>query len=216
MEHKVMLDYDEYVNVPTQNKWMAHATMPAIAFFQLWKRKFEKLVWMVIYNPRGLAGTGQWYRTATTPQEEEDMLPSDDEFQPDGDGGDEVEDGTDSDGEDDESEEGRRVSTEEVDGLMEDAYGEEAKQRRTDTQSPESATEDEEVDLPDSAPANQRQPLIATLHAEVQVSPCCLTPIGGDTTEADRIRQLTLVLYVGSIQYLYAHWLAVRVRQRGM
>lgn len=178
-----MLDYDEYVNIPTQDKWMAHATMPATAFFQLWKRKFEKLVWMVIYSPRGQAGTAQWYRTATTPQEEEDMLPSDDEFQPDGDEGYEVEDGTQSAGEDDENDEGRRISTEEVDELMEDAYGEEAKQRRIDLQSPEQTTVDE---VGDSTTVCQRRPLIASLHAEIQVSTSCLIPIGGKTTWADR------------------------------
>ena len=185
MEHKLMLDYDEYVKVPTQDRWMAHATMPATAFFQLWKRKFEKLVWMVIYNPQGLAGTAQWYRTATTPQEEEDMLPSDDEFRPDGDEWDEDGDETDSDGKDEDNEEGGRISTEEVDELMEDAYGGEAKQRRPDTQSPENTTEHEEVGMSDSAPASQGQPLIASLHPEVQVCSHCLILIGGKTTYAD-------------------------------
>lgn len=44
MEHKIMIDYEIYENLPTQDQWMAHATMPATAFFPLWKRKFEKLV----------------------------------------------------------------------------------------------------------------------------------------------------------------------------
>ena len=185
MEHKLMLDYEDYIKVPIQDRWMAHATMPASAFFQLWKRKFEKLVWMIIYSPRGLAGTAKWHRTATTPQEEEDMLPSDDEFQPDGDASHEVEDETELDGEDEDNEEGRQISTEEVDELMEDAYGEEAKQRRTDTLSPESTPEHEEADLPYSAPANQRQPLIANLHPDVQVCLQYLIPIGGKTTYVD-------------------------------
>ncbi|KAM0798074.1 hypothetical protein BDR22DRAFT_964853 [Usnea florida] len=167
MEHKVMLDYDEYVKVPTQDRWMAHATMPATAFFQLWKRKFEKLVWMVIYSPQGMPGTAQWYHTATTPQEEADMLPSDDEFQPYREWH-EVDDESESDGENEDNEEDRRISTEEVDELMEDAYGEEAKQRRTETLSPDGTIEYEEADLPDLAFVNQHQPLIASLHPEVQ------------------------------------------------
>lgn len=40
-----MIDYEIYENLPPQYKWMAHATMSATAFFLLWKRKFEKLVW---------------------------------------------------------------------------------------------------------------------------------------------------------------------------
>ncbi len=49
---KIMVDHEEYVKMPKQDKWMAHATMPVTAFFRFWKRKFEKLVWMALYNPR--------------------------------------------------------------------------------------------------------------------------------------------------------------------
>ena len=53
MEHRIMIDYEEYEALPKQDKWMAHPTLLATTFFRLWKRKFEKLVWMALYNPRG-------------------------------------------------------------------------------------------------------------------------------------------------------------------
>jgi hypothetical protein len=36
--------------MPEQDKWMAHATMPVTAFFRRWTRKFERLIWMVLYD----------------------------------------------------------------------------------------------------------------------------------------------------------------------
>lgn len=166
-----MVVYEEYENIPTPDKWMAHATMPATAFFRLWKRKFERLVWMALYNPRGSAGTAQWYVSATTRQEEEDMLASDDEFEPDRDEhGDVEEGGSESDGEDDMHDEDGQISNEEVDELMEDAYGQEAHQRQMDLQSKENTAEEKAVDLPLSEPADQHQPNIRSLDRKTKVS----------------------------------------------
>ena len=150
-----MIDYADYEKLPLSDKWMAHATMDAAPFFRLWKRKFERLIWMALYDPRGQGGTAQWYITAQTRQDEEDMLASDDDFEPgvdeddddesDYDDDSEYDDDDDESEEDDESEdvdkqatessgsegeeddissgEDVHVPSEEVDGLMEDAYG---------------------------------------------------------------------------------------------
>lgn len=166
-----MIDYEEYENIPTQDKWMAHATMPATAFFRLWKRKFERLVWMALYNPRGSAGTAQWYSSATTPQEEEDMLASDDEFEPDGDEHEDLEEGgSESDGEDVTNDEDGQIPNEEVDELLEDAYGDEAHQRRMDLQSQENTAEHKPVNPPPSEPTDQCQPRMRSLDRKSKVS----------------------------------------------
>ncbi|KAF6235802.1 hypothetical protein HO173_005997 [Letharia columbiana] len=159
--HHIMIDYEEYENIPTQDKWMAHPTMPAAAFFRLWKQNFEKLVWMAFYNPRGSAGTAQWcISSATLQEEEEDRLASDDDFEPDADEqGDDEEGGSEPDGEDDMDDEDGLIPDEELDELMEDAYGEEAPQRRIDLQSEKNTAEYKPVDLPPpelAEPADQR------------------------------------------------------------
>ena len=166
-----MIEYGKYENIPTQDKWMAHATMPATAFFRLWKRKFERLVWMALYNPRGSAGTAQWYSYATTLQEEEDMLASDDEFEPDQDEHGDVEGGgSESNDNDDINDEDRRIPNEEVDELMEDAYGEEAYQRQMDLQSQENTAEHKPVNLPPLEFPAQRQSHIRSLARKTKVS----------------------------------------------
>ena len=172
MGHNVMIDYESYEDLPTQDQWMAHATMPATAFFPLWKRKFEKLVWMAIYNPQGRSGTAQWYSSTSTPQEEEDMLASDDDFEPDGDEEEDIEEvGSESDGEDDPNNGDRQIPHEEVDELMKDAYGEEALQMKKDMQSQENTAKFEPVYLPPSEPAHQRQPRIENFKRKSKVSP---------------------------------------------
>ena len=165
-----MVDYEEYERIPTQDRWMAHATMPATAFFRLWKRKFEKLVWMAVYDPRGSAGTAQWYISAATPQEEEDMLASDEEFEAAADEHGEVE--SESEGEDDDMNfEDGQISKEEVDELMEDAYGKEAQQRRMELQSQESTAGQQSVDVPVPELADQSQPLLGSLDRKTKVGP---------------------------------------------
>ena len=165
-----MIDYEEYENIPLPEKWMAHATMPATAFFRLWKRKFEKLVWMALYDPKGSVGTAQWYVTAGTPQEEEDMLASDDEFEPDAD----EEGGSESDGEEDGNvvrDEEEKIPNEEVDELMEDAYGEEAHQKQKELQTQDDTVGQQPVDLPASELADQRNPILASLNRKTKVGP---------------------------------------------
>lgn len=168
---KIILDDEEYENLPKQDRWMAHPTMPVTAFFRLCKRKSEQLVWMALYNPRGLAGTAQWYVTATTQQEEEHMLESDDDCVPDGDEhGDVDEGGSGSDGEDEVNDVDVQISDEEVDALMEDAYGEEAHQRRMDLQSHEDTSQETPANPPLPEPEDQRPAHIKSLDRKTKVS----------------------------------------------
>ena len=167
-----MIDYESYENLPTQDQWMAHATMPATAFFPLWKRKFEKLVWMALYHPNGRSGTAHWYVSAWTPQEEEDMLVSDDDFELEEDEDEDVEEGgSESNGEDDTNNGDGQIPHEEVDELMEDAYGEEAHQMKMDLQSQENAAKLKPVYLPPSEPAHQRQSRYESMERKTKVSP---------------------------------------------
>lgn len=127
---------------------------------------------MALYHPKGRSGTAQWYSSATTPQEEEDMLASDDDFEPDGDEQKDVEEGgSESDGEDDPNNGDGQIPHEEVDELMEDAYGEEAHQMKMDLQSQENTAELKPVDLPPSEPARRRHPRIESLERKTKVSP---------------------------------------------
>lgn len=169
---KIMVDDEEYENMPKQDRWMAHATMPVTAFFRLRRRKFKNSVWMALYDPRGPAGTAQWYIAATTQQEEEDMLASDDDFVPDGDEHGDVDgSGSGSDGEDYMNNVDVQISNEEVDGLMEDAYGEEAYQRRMDLQPQENASQYTPVNPPLPEPEDQRRARMKSLDRKTKVSP---------------------------------------------
>lgn len=166
-----MIDYEEYEKLPTQDQWMAHATMPATVLLGLWKRRFEKLVWMALYNPRGAAGTAQWYCSVTSREEEEDMLASDDDYEPKGDGDEDAEeDGTESDGEGGIESEDGRILDEEVDTLMEDAYGEEAHQKRVELQSQESCADDKPTEIPHSEPTDLRPSRLINLERKTKVS----------------------------------------------
>ena len=176
--HKIMIDYDDYEALPSQDKWMAHATMPAVEFLRTWKRKFERLIWMALHNPRGAAGTAQWFITAVTRQDEEDMLASDDDFEPNRDGSEGVgEDEDDFPTEDDSGDDREPISTEEVDGLMEDAYGEEAQQVMTDLLSEDENVGRLETDIPNSVPLSQRQLSMGNLDRKTKV--CTQSPSHG-------------------------------------
>lgn len=166
MEHKIMVDYDVYEKFPTRDRWMAHATLPAPAFFQLWKRNFERLVWMAVYLPGGMAGTAQWYVTATTPHEEEDMLASDDEFEPAVDKEGESEEEEESESDDVGSEEGQ-IPKEEADELMEDAFGEDAREKRTELLSQKNNTS--RLDVSASVLGDHVHPLLGRLDRKTKV-----------------------------------------------
>ncbi|MCJ1307671.1 hypothetical protein MMC25_001319 [Agyrium rufum] len=126
---------NDYEKIPFPDRWMAHATTDMSTFFILWKRRFERLVWMPLYNCAGQARTAEWYITAVKRQQEEDLLSSDDEFEIDESDVDRVEgDGeSESEGQDDvnydDDDDEQQISEEELKGLMEDAFGEDAEQK---------------------------------------------------------------------------------------
>ena len=165
-----MIDYEEYEALPGQIKWMAHATMPVTTFFRVWKRRFERLVWMALYNPRGAAGTAQWYISAVTRQDEEDMLASDDDFEPSECESDESEDGHGhSDGEDDLSDQGELIPNEEVNGLMEDIYGEGAHQIMMDHQTQDQTADNTQLNHPSPGLLDRHQSSMANLDQKTKV-----------------------------------------------
>lgn len=185
-----MVDCEDYENLPTQDRWMTHPTMPAAAFFRIWKQNFEKLIWMAFYNPRGSAGTAQWCISSPELQEEEeDRLALDDDFEPDGDEqGDDDDGGSEPGREDDMDEEDEQIPDEELDELMEDAYGEEAPQRRIDLQSKSNTAEYKPVDLPPpepAEPADQRPSHIKIRERKTKVSVSRLVTKRGNVAKED-------------------------------
>ncbi|KAL8634853.1 MAG: hypothetical protein Q9228_007593 [Teloschistes exilis] len=147
LEDALTVPYAQYTSLPAQDRWMAHPTMPAIPFVNLWIRRYEKLIWMpvpidnITAGNRSGRGKVEWYFTAETREEEEDVLDEDEEFQDDdGEDGEEEEEG-----EDDGEEEGEGIEREEVDDLWAEAYGEdEGRQRRDEVGSQEILPSEEE------------------------------------------------------------------------
>lgn len=178
----VMLDCEEYDNLPLQDQWMAHATMPATDLFRLWKRRFEKLSWMALYNPHAQGYIAEWW----TYRDEEDMPASDDGYNSEEDDdydpeGEKIEDidegGRESDSEDGMNIEDEQVLEEEVDGLMDDA-GDDSYQRRIELQSQQNIVVIEATDLPPSKPTDQRPSHRANYERKREVS---LLPPGSDS-----------------------------------
>lgn len=137
-----MIDWEEYEEFPLENRWMAHPTWLVDGYFKLWKRRLERLIWMPV--PQSQGTTAEWYITIANRDEEEDMLASDDEFLLDREDI-EYSDESGDDGEEEEHIETKDSSNtaasdipdEEVEKLMQDAYGQVAKQKRTELLSEE-------------------------------------------------------------------------------
>jgi hypothetical protein len=104
---------------------MAHPTIGVIEFCRRWKRRYECLIWIAVYNARGSAGTAEWYSTAESRVDEEDDMESEDDYEPDEDDEHDESDYSEYEEEDnDDSESDVAVSDDEADWLMEDSYGE--------------------------------------------------------------------------------------------
>ena len=126
---------------------------------------------MPMYNPKGREGTAQWHITVETRQDEEDMLASDDDFRPDTDGHKEVISGeSETEDEDDMNKEDGQISDEEINDLMEDAYGEEASQKLVDMQAQEDAANHRPINSPPSEPINKYKPNMDFLNRQTKVS----------------------------------------------
>lgn len=166
--HRIIVDYEEYEKIPLPDKWMAHATMDAIEFFKLWKRKFERLLWMPIYNPRGRAGTAEWYIIAETTDDEADMLESDDDFEPDSESEEDSEDGFSlTSGEEYQVEDDEELSDEEINNLVKDAHIDENHPRVWAADEPQSLGPTTIEEVPESS-----QPVAANqLHIDLSTLP---------------------------------------------
>ncbi|KAL8726296.1 MAG: hypothetical protein Q9166_006798 [cf. Caloplaca sp. 2 TL-2023] len=134
LEDHLTIPYAQYEALAPQDRWMAHPTMDAKAFVQFWIRRFEKLVWIPVPITDGnRVGTGKvdWYFTAETREEEEDLLAEDEEFEDDGEEEKEDEEAKDYGEEGGREEDEVEVAEDELDSLWKDAYGEvEGRQRR--------------------------------------------------------------------------------------
>ncbi|KAJ8132151.1 hypothetical protein O1611_g1473 [Lasiodiplodia mahajangana] len=129
----------EYEQMEKADRWMCYPTMPVADFFKLWQARWEKLVWIPVYNPRGGPATATWwYRAIPGSDEEEYILVSDEEYEATDDeddtsgssisgaGG----EGCDTGGDDDERVSQTALSDREVSDILNDAFGEEAQRKR--------------------------------------------------------------------------------------
>ncbi|KAL8821127.1 MAG: hypothetical protein Q9223_000782 [Gallowayella weberi] len=169
--HKIMVDCREYEEIPLPDRWMAYATMDATVFFKLCKRRFERLLWMPIYNPRGQAGTVKWYIAAKTREDEEDILDSDDDFEPDSDQDDESGDESSSSGDkNDFAEDSGHISDAEVCRLVEDATGVEKVRAQMDQLQPyDGNTDDDSINIPRLEVANLPRVNLGNLDRKTKV-----------------------------------------------
>ncbi|KAI1827704.1 hypothetical protein F4861DRAFT_535910 [Xylaria intraflava] len=155
LEGGLRLDYGEYEKMDKADRWMCYPTMPAVDFFNLWQARWEKLVWIPVYNPNGGPATASWwYRAIPGSGEEEYILTSDSEYKPTDDEDDdeddesenvdstagsaghevhEVDEGDEGDAIDsgDENASDTAVSDREVEDILGDAFGEESQTMRT-------------------------------------------------------------------------------------
>ncbi|KAI0453555.1 hypothetical protein F5B21DRAFT_479091, partial [Xylaria acuta] len=83
LERGLMVDYAAYGRMDMADWWMCYPAMPAADFFKLWQARWEKFVWIPVYNPRGgPATTSWWYRAIPGSDEDEYILVSDAEYEP--------------------------------------------------------------------------------------------------------------------------------------
>ncbi|KAI1749147.1 hypothetical protein F4782DRAFT_317654 [Xylaria castorea] len=141
LERGVMVDYADYERTDKADRWMCYPTMPAVDFSKLWKARWEKLVWIPVYNPSGGPATALWwYRAIPGSDEEEYILVSDAEYEPTededgslGSGGSSVGSEVDecgASGNGDENASKTALSDREVDDILDDAFGEKRQMMR--------------------------------------------------------------------------------------
>ncbi|KAK5119060.1 hypothetical protein LTR62_000271 [Meristemomyces frigidus] len=56
--YEITVDYDTYEALPDRDRWKAHRVLPVTDFFDLWSRKYARLVHMLVPNPIGQPTTG--------------------------------------------------------------------------------------------------------------------------------------------------------------
>ncbi|KAI0016286.1 hypothetical protein F4780DRAFT_783341 [Xylariomycetidae sp. FL0641] len=72
----ITIPYDEYENLPEEDRWRAHVTTPVVDFFTAWTHRYRRLVWMLTPNPVGQPTTGRFYNRADSRAEEEELARS--------------------------------------------------------------------------------------------------------------------------------------------
>ncbi|KAI1458829.1 hypothetical protein F4805DRAFT_456539 [Annulohypoxylon moriforme] len=71
---EIVVSNEEFEALPEEENWKAHRTTPAVELLNTWRRKYEKLVWTLVPNPRGRPQTGRFYSRADSRHEEEQLL----------------------------------------------------------------------------------------------------------------------------------------------
>lgn len=141
----VMVEPAEYEQLDKADQWMCYPTLPAVDLLKFWQARWEKLVWIPVYNPKGSLATASWWRRAIPCSDEEEyILNSDTEYDPMDDGSD-VESGSSDSGAEseggedntsahvDEGTSKKVLSDKEVTELLADAFGEGGQKFRIST-----------------------------------------------------------------------------------
>ena len=115
LEDHFMIPYAEYEHLPKQDKWMAYPTMPAAAFFDLWRRRWAKLVWLPVPTSKGPFSALWWHRALPQSDAEASILESADEYEYD------ENDSDSGSGDDDDETDDFNLSDDEVNALVDDA-----------------------------------------------------------------------------------------------
>ncbi|KAI0116544.1 hypothetical protein GGR51DRAFT_555568 [Nemania sp. FL0031] len=69
--YHITVSNEEYEALPEAERWRAHRTTPVVQFFESWRRKFERLVWMLVPNPIGQPATGRFYSRGASDSKDE-------------------------------------------------------------------------------------------------------------------------------------------------
>ncbi|KAJ8127572.1 hypothetical protein O1611_g6065 [Lasiodiplodia mahajangana] len=72
--YHITVPNEEYEALLEAERWRVHRTTPVTEFFEAWRRKFERLVWMLVPNPIGQPATGRFYSRGTSDFEDEALV----------------------------------------------------------------------------------------------------------------------------------------------
>lgn len=79
LDAHIRLPWDEYNTLAERDRWMAHATLPAIVYFDQARRRLEHQIILPVPSASGTIGAIAWYFRAICPSEEYEVLHSSDD-----------------------------------------------------------------------------------------------------------------------------------------
>ncbi|PVH72989.1 hypothetical protein DL98DRAFT_501701 [Cadophora sp. DSE1049] len=74
MANDITIPIEEYERLPVEERWKVHRATPVVEFFEGWRERYERLVWMLVPNPIGQPVTGRFHSRAEGRREEEVLL----------------------------------------------------------------------------------------------------------------------------------------------